>query len=195
MKTFTSLKFTLVLFCSLYVHSVFAKQQPSWYSGKVELQSGEWLTGELHFNTDLGLLEFSMDGVTNVLSAQKVASFYYYDEEANRMRTFIVESFAHRDRLVPTFFEVLVDGRIRLLGREQVLKVPFHDEKQKKNVYYFQHPNGQIVKYKGRLRQIYKTLPNQQDEVSFFVNRVKWYRYDEEKPIVELFRYCNSLSE
>ncbi|MDQ1088203.1 hypothetical protein [Siphonobacter sp. SORGH_AS_1065] len=194
MKTFTILKFALVSCCLSIATLSFALSDPEthWNSGKVQLQNGEWLSGELHFNADLGLLEFNLDGVTTVLSAHKVASFYFFDYQANRMRNFVVESFKHNDHFVPTFFELLVDGRIRLLGREQVIRVPFQEEKQKRNVYYFQQPNGEIVKYKGRLKQIYRTLNDRREDVAFFVNRVKWYNFDE-KPVVELFRYCNSL--
>lgn len=194
MKTFTSLKFALVCFILLFSSVSFAYTDPesNWNSGKVELQNGEWLSGELNFNAELGLLEFNLDGVTTVLSAQKVASFYFFDYQANRMRNFVVESFKYNDSLVPTFFELLVDGRIRLLGREQIIRVPFQEEKQKRNVYYFQQPTGEIVKYKGRLKQIYKMLNDRHEDVAFFVNRVKWYNFDE-KPVVELFRYCNSL--
>ncbi len=194
MKTFTTLKFALV-YCCLFLSSFcFAHSDPeaNWNAGKVELQNGEWLSGDLNFNAELGLLEFNLDGVTTVLSAQKVASFYFFDYQANRMRNFVVESFKHKDQLVPTFFEVMVDGKIRLLGQEQVFRVPLQEEKHKRNVYYFQHPNGEIVKYNGRLRQIYKTLNDRHEDIAFFVNRVKWYQF-EEKPVVELFRYCNSL--
>jgi hypothetical protein len=195
MKTFICVKFSLAFLFLLAVSAASGGPvSDGWHSGKVELQTGEWLTGELHFKPELGLLEFSMDGVLSTLSARKVASFYYFEPESNRVRNFIVEQSDENGRLVPSFFEVLVDGRIRLLGKEQPQRLSWHHSAKEpaRMTYFFQTPDGAIEKYRGRLHQIYAVLSDRRDEVSFFVRRINWYQL-EEKPVVELFRYCNAL--
>lgn len=195
MKTSTLAKYSLAFLWLFWVSPAIAgSPSDGWHSGKVELQSGEWLTGELHFRPGLGLLEFSMDGVLSTLSAKKVASFYYFEPESNRVRNFIVEQSEENGVLVPSFFEVLVDGRIRLLGKEQPQRLSWHHNAKEAPLmtYFFQEPDGTIQKYRGRLKQIYEVLSDRRKEVAFFVNRINWY-HQEEKPVVELFRYCNAL--
>ncbi len=168
-----------------------------WLSGRVELTSGDWLTGALRYHPDLHLLEFSLDGTVQAFSPQKVASFTMYDPEAGHHRTFVTrEAPAQHGRSFARFFEVLVDGRVQLLAHEeeQHSSVVRHLVGRGSNRYFLQYPDGHLVAYRGRVGQLYALLADHQPEVTFFMQRVNWF-HQEEKPIAELVRFYNSLGQ
>jgi hypothetical protein len=195
MKTSALLKFSLagLLAFSLTFRTVaLPPGTPQWAAGRVELADGDWLTGDLRYNPDLGLLELAIDGITQALPAQKVASFYFFDAEQARNRTFYVLPYGARG--VPMYFEQVVSGRVGLLAREEVHRSSLLRWMigRGSNEYYFLTPAGEIVPYRGHLRQVYRLLGDRRRDVAFFVERVKWFKHDE-KPVAELVRYYNSL--
>ncbi|MCY7352291.1 MAG: hypothetical protein LH606_16775 [Cytophagaceae bacterium] len=200
MKPFTQLFILLILLAT----SAFAQRSTGeiwpWSAGKLQIDSGDWLTGEVRYNPDLHVVEFGLDGAVQVFSAQRVTSFYFFDAELGRNRTFVTRDYdPHRfsaifSREVPTFFEVLVEGRVQLLAHEQEQRSTLVRTLigRGSNKYFLAYPDGHIVAYHGRLRQLYAILADRQSEVDFFVKRVDWFKR-EQKPVVELVRFYNSL--
>ena len=168
-----------------------------WSAGQVTFSSGAWQTGTLRYNPDLGLLELTDNGVLQTLPAQKVLSFSFFDAHEGRHRNFVTREFSQRNGFaLPTYFELVVDGRVQLLAREQVQRSTLLRRLIGKgsNDYFLAYPEGDIIPYHGRLDQLYYLLDDRRPEVEFFVNRVNWYKH-EEKPIAELVRFYNSLGE
>jgi len=167
-----------------------------WSAGGVTLNSGVWQTGFVRYNADLGLLELKANGLVQTLPAQKVASFAFFDAADGKHRTFVTRLFGYRRGLaLPTFFELVVDGRVQLLAREQVQRSTLLRRLvgRGSNDYFLAYPEGDLIPYRGRLDQLYYLLDDHRPEVEFFVSRVNWYKH-EEKPIAELVRFYNSLS-
>ena len=202
MKRFTQLFILLVLLATPALAQRSTGAIWSWNAGKVQLDSGDWLTGEVRYNPDLHLLEFGLNGAVQVFSAQQISSFYFFDAGLGHNRTFVTRGYdpnrsnAIFHREVPTFFEVLVEGRVQLLAHEQEQ----HSTLLRKlvgrgsNNYFLAYPDGRIIAYHSRLRQLYALLADRQSDVDFFVKRVHWFKR-EEKPIAELVRFYNSLTD
>lgn len=185
----------IVLSFSVLVSFSSAQTSDAWQSGQVELTSGDWLAGELHYNPDLHLLELALDGTVQTLTPQKVASFYFFDPEAGHNRSFVRRDVSGPYGYeTPMFFEVLVEGRVQLLAREEEHRSVWLRRLigRGSNRYFLAYDDGRIVKYRGRVRQLTALLADHKPEVDFFVKRVQWYRH-EEKPIAELVRFYNSL--
>jgi len=194
MKTLSVLA-TALSFSILVSFPATAQTRDAWQSGQVELASGDWLAGEMRYNPDLHLLEFALDGTVQTFTAQKVAQFYFFDPEAGHNRSFVRRDVAGRYGYAqPTFFEVLVDGRVQLLGREEEHRSVWLRRLigRGSNRYFLAYADGRIVNYRGRVKQLTALLADHKPEVDFFVKRVQWYRH-EEKPIAELMRFYNSL--
>jgi hypothetical protein len=198
MKTGTLLKFSLVFFLSTVLPFESLAQESAgtqWAPGRVQLAQGDWLTGDVRYNPDLGLLEVAIDGIHQTLSAQRVASFYFFDANQGRNRTFYVLPYAASgQRAVPTFFEQVVEGRVGLLAREEVHRSGLLRRLigRGSNDYFFLTPDGDITPYRGHVGQLYRLLSDRRSDVAFFVDRVKWFKQDE-KPMAELVRFYNSL--
>lgn len=191
------MKLSFFLLALLLVSGLSQAQRFSgdWSAGQVEFRSGTWQMGHLRYNADLRLLELAANGLVQTLPAQKVASFSFYDADENRYRTFVTRPFSPRRGLaLPTYFELVVDGRVQLLAREQAQRSALlrHIIGRGSNEYFLAYPEGDIVPYHGRLDQLYYLLDDHRPEVEFFVNRVNWYKH-EDKPIAELVRFYNSL--
>lgn len=198
MKTKALLKFSLVLLLTTLAYGLSHAQSSGklpWAPGRVQLTQEDWLTGDIRYNPDLGLLEVAIDGIHQTLSAQRVVSFYFFDSELGRNRTFYVLPYAGGGaRAVPTFFEQVVGGRVGLLAREEVHRSGLLRRLigRGSNQYFFLTARGEIIPYRGHLGQVYRLLHDRRSEVAFFVDRVKWYRHDE-KPMAELVRFYNTL--
>ncbi len=191
---------TLLLLSIILAGFTFTHAQPTgskWSAGQVTFSSGAWQTGTLQYNPDLGLLELSDNGGIQTLPAQKVAAFSVFDTHEGRHRTFVTRPFSYRRGVaLPTYFELVVDGRVQLLARERTQRSTLLRRLigQGSNDYFLAYPEGDIIPYRGRLDQLYYLLDDHRPEVEFFVNRVNWYKH-EEKPIAELVRFYNSLGE
>ncbi|MBC7893023.1 MAG: hypothetical protein H7Y12_12475 [Sphingobacteriaceae bacterium] len=196
MQTLSAL-ITALFFSLLISFPSTAQTSDAWQSGQVELATGDWLAGELRYNSDLHLLELALDGTVQTFTPQKVASFYFFDPEVGCNRSFVRRDvsgpYGHE---MPTFFEVLVEGRVQLLAREEEHRSVWLRRLigRGSNRYFLAYADGRIVKYRGRVEQLTALLADHKPEVDFFVKRVQWYRH-EEKPIAELMRFYNSLGE
>lgn len=194
MKTLFLLSFILL---SGFHLSQAQRAGSDWSAGQVTFGSGAWQTGFLRYNADMGLLELKSNGMVQTLPAQKVASFSFFDAADGKYRTFVTRPFGQRRGVeLPTYFELVVDGRVQLLAREQVQRSTLLRRLvgRGSNAYFLAYPEGDLVPYRGRLDQLYYLLDDHRPEVEFFVNRVNWYKR-EEKPIAELVRFYNSLGE
>lgn len=193
------MKTSLFFFFLLITLPLAQAQRPAagWSAGQVALAGDTWQTGLVRYNADLSLLELAADGVVQTLSPRKVTAFSFYDGAEGRYRHFVSRPFRERKgRVLPTYFELVVDGRVQLLARERMQRSALLRRfiGRGTNEYFLAYPEGDIIPYHGRLDQLYYLLDDHRPEVEFFVNRVHWYQHDE-KPIAELVRFYNSLGE
>ena len=111
----------LIILPSLFAYS---QDFPSeiWHKGKVVLEDGDTLAGNIKYDFDNDLIQLSQNTLVKTYSARKILYFEIFDETANSFRYFYSLPYKiHGNYEVPILFEVLYEGKLSLLSREQIV--------------------------------------------------------------------------
>lgn len=152
MKLFT--KSTIVIFFCLWSTSSFAQDFPSeiWHEGFVVLIEGDTLSGQIKYDFDNDLIQLDRKGILKTYAARKILFFKIRDEMAKNDRIFYSLPYkVHSDYEVPILFEVLYEGKLTLLSREEIVT---ENVQANRNDYYY-YPSTYPMSY-SRERLAYK---------------------------------------
>jgi hypothetical protein len=173
-----------------------------WHDGKIVLESGDTLKGQLKYDLQQDLVQFNIPNkVAEAYSARKVIYFEIFDQTVRRYRPFFSLPYStNTDYKAPVFFELLEEGKMTLLSREALeyrnYSNPYFIGSYTRlvlvNYYFFLKENGNIEPFTGKKSDLLQMMKKDQEKVEKFIKANK-LKYDEKYDLVKIIDYYNSL--
>lgn len=162
------------------------------------------LKGSLRYDLQANVLTLVGMGKTRSFSSQKVFYFEIFDSMLDNYRQFYSIPYnVNFDYKIPVFFEVVYEGKLSLLRREQIVVQAVNTSSAywgggtvRQNVieysYYFLDDKGKITFFNGRKKELLQYMSKKQSEVKQFI---KQNRLDTNKSsdLVRITAFYNSI--
>ena len=196
----------LVLVSILSIQVASSQNFPSeyWHTGKVLLLNNDTLNGEVKYNMTTDVVQFQQGERVLTFTSQKVLYFEIFDVTVEYFRRFITLPFNVRPNYkVPRIFELLQEGEISLLCREQIVEQtnantlyfnPYStfSTQQLQYTYYFVDRRGKVTEYTMKKRDLLTILRKKEPKVKKFINQNK-LKVDRKPDLVRIITYYNSI--
>ncbi|MDX1628813.1 MAG: hypothetical protein R3345_08950 [Fulvivirga sp.] len=178
-----------------------------WHQGELILISGDTLNGQIKYDLETDLVQFSTDQkVIKTYTARKILHFEISDKISGMRRRFYVLPYNTTGNYeAPIIFELILEGqKLTLLSREaiehQVSNYPYalsgtYTRLVLVFTHYFLTDEGKIVQFDGRRKSLYRGfMSDKGSEIKRFIkdNRL---RPDKRSDLVQIVAYYNSLFE
>jgi len=185
-----------------------------WHEGKIVLVEGDTLRGLVKYDLSQNLVQYTMqDKRIEAFSARKVLFFEIFDATVRRYRQFFalpyVGTNSGADYKTPVFFELLTEGALTLLSREELTTrmvsntspyyyggfySPMSSRSQIVLVYtyYVLDENGNITEFTGNKADLLLLMGKKSEEVEKYMKANK-LRYEDRSDFVRIVAYYNSL--
>ena len=184
---------------------VVAQDFPSevWHDGKLVLLEGDTLKGQIKYNLETDLIQFTSDKKTlQTFTARKLLYFEIFDNTAVRLRQFYALPYQIQNNYkTPVMFEVLVTGeQMSLLSREaveyQVTNYPYaagsYTRLELVYTHFFLKPDGSIIEFTGKKNDLLWVMNKKSAEIKKYLKNSK-VRLDRRNDLAKLVAYYNSL--
>lgn len=196
--------FFVLIFCTGY-----AQDFPSelLHEGKVTLLNGDTLSGKIKYDLENDLIQIVYKGTIQTYSARKLLYFTIFDESVDMFRTFYsipYEIEPNYER--PLLFEVLFEGQLSLLAREQIITetVPQYSYAYRSSFnmtrtklayeFYFLDQKGNFIKYELKKPQLYELMSRKEPQIKNYIKKNK-LKTDSRRDLVRITAYYNALLE
>ncbi|CAN5233493.1 hypothetical protein BH09BAC3_BH09BAC3_21230 [soil metagenome] len=192
------------LFFILLSSETFAQKFPFeyWHEGKIVLESGDTLTGNVKYDLQSDLLEFEKNRKLESFTARKVLFFQIFDKTVTRYRSFYSLPYSVSGGYkAPVFFELLAEGKMTLLCREaiELRSYPssfYYYGSSSRQVlvyhYFILKDNGTIESFDGKKSDLLSMMGNYGDTVEAYMKKNK-LKVDEKYHLANIVVYYNSL--
>ncbi|MBK7651864.1 MAG: hypothetical protein IPJ20_15605 [Flammeovirgaceae bacterium] len=174
-----------------------------WHTGKVVLDSGDTLKGNLKYDLKNDILQIQLEKKLESYTARKVLFFEIFDETVKKYRAFYSLPYSTAGQYkAPVFFELLAEGKLTVLGRQsfenRTISSPlyYYGSTYSRivlvNTYYLLKENGDIAEFQGKKNDWFDLMQNKKSEVEKYAkaNRLSM---DEKYDLVSVIDYYNSL--
>jgi hypothetical protein len=102
-----------------------SKQDPDWNAGKLTLNDGTELLGDLSYNWKAEIVQIRQGGTLKAYSAYQVSHFTFFDDRNNALRRFNAVDFpVKRDLIRPIFLEEFTPGTLTVYRRLRHTREP-----------------------------------------------------------------------
>lgn len=206
MKRIVALLFiTLTIGAHAQIRSAAGRQWPMelWHDGKIVLLDGDTLKGKVKYDLQQETVQFNTsDQRIEAFSARKVLFFEIFDITVNRYRQFFALPFsATSSYRVPTFFELLEEGKLTLLSREALEYRTTTSSSyyggtyttiQMVYSYFFLDESGDIKQFIGNKNDLLDLMGPKADAVEKYM-RANRLSYDDKYDFAKIITYYNSL--
>lgn len=157
-----------------------------WHEGEITLFNGENMTGWVKYNLDNDNVQVRLaNGATKSYGSRTVESFEFTDAIVRLYRTFFTLPYERKVGYeTPTFFELLTDGKLALLNREEVIMrmMPvygyvgmgnmFTDVPVLTDNFYFLIKNEQkVVKFGEKREQILELMKDKSEKITDYLSK------------------------
>ena len=180
-----------------------------WHEGKVVLIDDAMIQGKIKYDLQNDLVQINASNQIQTYSARKIHYFDIFDETVKSTRTFYALPFKVQVNYeVPILFEVLYEGKLSLLCREELVTesmqainpyMPYSyypgyggNRQRLSYKYYFLYEGGEIIEYfmkKGDLIQFFR---RKQQEVKHYIKKNN-LKHDRMRDLVRITAYYNAL--
>ena len=173
-----------------------------WHEGKIVLETGDTLRGNVKYDLQSDLLEFEKSNKLESFTARKVLFFQIFDKTVTSYRSFYslpyTVSGGYR---APVFFELLTEGKMTLLCREvvELRSYPssfYYYGSSSRQVlvyhYFILKDNGTIEPFGGKKSDLLNMMGNYGDTVEAYMKKNK-LKVDEKYHLAGIVEYYNSL--
>jgi hypothetical protein len=172
-----------------------------WHGGYLIIEGGDTLKGQVKYNLQADLLQLQHNNKVETFTARKVVFFEIFDALSKDYRRFYSLPFASTSGYrAPTFFELLTEGKMTLLSRENLEHKTYssfyyygsYTRLVLVNKYYLLEENGEIVEFLGKKNDWIYAMGNHGSEVQKYVKSNK-LDFDEKKDLTSIIEYYNSF--
>lgn len=205
MKRVVALLFLILSIGAQAQQRSFGRQWPMelWHDGKIVLLEGDTLKGKVKYDLQQESVQFSTtDQRIVAFSARKVLFFEIFDITVNKYRQFFALPFsATSSYRVPTFFELLEEGKLTLLSREALEYRTTTNSSyyggtyttiQMVYSYFFMDENGNITQFIGNKNDLLDLMGPKADAVEKYM-KTNRLNYDDKYEFAKIITYYNSL--
>ena len=208
------LRYSLLFILFLFSINIYAQDKtlfPSeiWHEGEVVLMSRDTLKGSIKYDFDNDLVLFNRGGNLYSYGARKVLSFRILDITTETYRDFFAVPFPVRANYkIPVFFEVLFEGPLTLLARENIV------EKQEINQGYYNQPfyntgevtrklvkhffyldmEGGIYRHTMKRKDLFRLMRDKYSKVRQYYKKNR-LQINNEKDLIRIVAYYTKLLE
>ncbi|MEX2336791.1 MAG: hypothetical protein WD555_05930 [Fulvivirga sp.] len=199
-------KLLIFIVFSFIGHWTQAQKFPSelWHDGRLVLLEGDTLKGQIKYNLETDLVQFTADNRTiKTYTGRKLLFCEIFDQTVNRYRQFYSIPYSmNGDYKAPVIFEVLFTGEhLSLLSKEaveyQVTNYPYalsgtYSRLELVYTHYFLKPDGSIMQFFGKKRDLLRVMNKKSGQMKEFIKGNK-IRPDDRADLVKAVAYYNSL--
>ena len=193
-----------LLFFTFLAAAVHAQQFPSdlWHEGKIVLEEGDTLRGNVKYDLQNDLLQFEKGGGLESFTARKVLFFEIFDKTVKRYRQFYSLPYTTSGQYkAPVFFELVSEGKMTLLCREalEYRSYPssfyYYGSTNRLilvNKFFLLNEKGFIEPFNGKKNDLIYLMGNQGDPVERYMKTNK-LNIDHKYEFAQVVDYYNSL--
>lgn len=206
--------FFLLLLLNLGISGI-AQDFPSelWHPGKLVLLSEDTIIGKIKYDLQNDVVQINVRNVLQTYSARKLLYFEIFDETIESHRHFYSLPYAvQKDYEIPLLFEVLYEGQLSLLCREEVVtesvpqynaypynsyyrNAPFNNNQQRARLsyqYYFLDRKGGVQNYHLKKNELMTFFQKHHQEVKRYIKKNN-LKHDRMRDLVRVTAYYNAL--
>jgi len=196
----------------------FAQDFPSemWHNGKIVLLSEDTIVGKIKYDFQNNVIQINLGNVIQTYSARKIHYFEIYDETIESYRHFYALPYnVQANYQVPLIFEVLYEGELSLLCREEIVtesvpqynsypysnygsygpygNSPYNQSRNRLNYkYYFLDKRNGIKNYNMKKNELLSFYKKYQQQVKKYMKKHN-LKHDRMRDLVRLTAYYNAL--
>jgi hypothetical protein len=190
----------------------YAQDFPSelWHSGKLILLSEDTIVGKIKYDLQNSMVQINVKNVLQTYSARKILYFEIFDETIDSYRHFYALPYnVQQDYQVPILFEVLYEGKLSLLCREEIVTEsspgynsypyyyggnPYYNQSRArlKYKYYFLDQKGGIRDYNLKKNELLTFFRSNQQQVKQYIKK-NHLKHDLMRDLVRITAYYNAL--
>jgi len=173
-----------------------------WHEGKIVLVSGDTLKGLVKYDLQQDLVQYnSQRGSVEAYSARKVLFFEIFDTTVGQYRQFFALPYnATSGYRAPVFFELLEEGRMTLLARENLeyrtYSSPYYYGSYSRLVliykYYLLEETGNITEFIGKKSDLMTLMGRRAQEVEDYMRENK-LKIEDRDDFAKIVAYYNSF--
>ena len=197
----------IFLFVILFIPLItFGQDFPSdlLHEGKVVLINQDTLKGKIKYDFENDLIQIVVNGTIQTFGSRKILYFTLYDESVEMFRNFYSIPYAVQQNYeIPILFEVLYEGSLSLLAREEVVTetVPQYSYSYRSmNMtrtrlsyeYFFLDQKGLFVKYELKKQELYSIMKRKEPQIKQYIKKNK-LKTDSRRDLVRITAYYNAL--
>ena len=198
------MKVGALLFFIFLAAAVHAQQFPSdlWHEGKIVLEEGDTLRGNVKYDLQNDLLQFEKGGGLESFTARKVLFFEIFDKTVKRYRQFYSLPYTTSGQYkAPVFFELVSEGKMTLLCRESLeyrsypSSFYYYGSTNRLilvNKFFLLNEKGFIEPFNGKKNDLIYLMGNQGDPVERYMKTNK-LNIDHKYEFAQVVDYYNSL--
>lgn len=172
-----------------------------WHEGKALLETGDTLRGKIKYDPQNDLIQMERNGKYETLTSRKVIYYEIFDAQLNNYRQFFALPYSPSGGYkIPSFFELLSEGKITLLSKESLeyrsTNAGFYYGSVSRLVlvhkYFLLKEDGAIERVTGSKNDFIDMMGSRSEEVRKYMktNRLGLERKEE---IGRVIGYYNSL--
>ena len=185
-----------LLYFILLSNYLSAQQFPSdfWHPGLLVTNQGDSIKGNLKYDFEDQTIQLDDGETLKAFNVNNLFFFEIYDETIKDYRQFysLMYEVGYQYR-VPVLFEMVINGKLSLLLRERVVAestpsyypsyyaysmMPSFSSNygyvnKIKYDYFFLDQNGDIVKFKGKKKELYNLMDDKYEEIKLYISKNK----------------------
>jgi hypothetical protein len=179
-----------------------------WHPGKLVLMSEDTLYGKIKYDLDNDIIQLEHNAVMKTYSAKKIFYFEIFDETVDNYRHFYSLPYrVQQNYEVPIIFEVLFEGNLSLLCREEIVTEnvqaynynPYfyspnygNTRTRLKYNYYFLKKNGEIIMYSLKKNDLLRFFKGKEQVINKYMKKNN-LKHDRMRDLVRITAYYNAL--
>lgn len=181
-----------------------------WHKGVMVSVEGDTLKGQIKYDFQNNLIQINLGNTVQTFSARKLHYFEIYDETIQSHRHFYALPFlVQQNYQAPLLFEVLYEGQLSLLCREEVVTenipqynpypysyyggMPFNQSRARlKYTYYFLERQGVIQNYNLKKNELYSFFKKNAQQMKQYIKKHN-LKHDSIRDLVRMVAYYNAL--
>lgn len=191
----------------------YSQEFPSelWHKGKLVLLSEDTIVGRLKYDLQNDAVQINVRNVLQTYSARKILYFEIFDETIESYRHFYALPYnVQQNYRVPLLFEVLYEGHLSLLCREEIVTEtvpqynsypystygnnPYYNQSRARlnYKYYFLDEQGGIQDYRMKKSELMSFFKKHHQQVKQYIKKNN-LKHDRMRDLVRVTAYYNAL--
>lgn len=181
-----------------------------WHNGKLVLLSEDTIVGKIKYDLQNDLLQVNVKNVLQTYSSRKILYFEIFDETIESHRHFYALPYSVQSNYkVPLLFEVLYEGKLSLLCREEIVTEsvpqynsypyssyesrPYNQSRARLSYkYYFLDERGDIQNYNMKKSELMSFFKKHNQQIKQYIKKNK-LKHDKMRDLVRVTAYYNAL--